>query len=145
MTAPPRRVARIQSRLTLLQYYPTITSWKLCTAYFSKLVPIHFRPGRTSFITSKITHDHIFTSSLAHRVTYLNTPSTTPSPTMSDKLDKKVIKEGNKQDYPKKGDQIAMNYTGWLYDAGASDNRGKQQVSSQLCSTPRELTFLQVR
>ena len=48
----------------------------------------------------------------------------------SDKLDKKVIKEGNKTDYPKRGDQVAMNYTGWLYDANATTNqyRGNQQV-----------------
>jgi hypothetical protein len=48
----------------------------------------------------------------------------------SGKLDKKLVKEGNQQDYPKKGDTVAMNYTGWLYDAGAENNRGSQSVRS---------------
>ena len=46
----------------------------------------------------------------------------------SGKLDKKVISEGNKTDFPKKGDEVAMNYTGWLFDANAANNRGSQYV-----------------
>lgn len=51
---------------------------------------------------------------------------------MSQKLDKKTLREGNKKDYPKKGDEVAMNYTGWLFDAGAEDNqnRGNKSVAT---------------
>ena len=44
-------------------------------------------------------------------------------------LQKKLIKEGNKSDYPKKGDTVSMEYTGWLYDANKPDNRGNKSVS----------------
>jgi len=51
----------------------------------------------------------------------------------SGKLDKKTLREGNEKDYPQKGDEVAMNYTGWLYDAGAADNqyRGNKFDSSE--------------
>ncbi len=64
----------------------------------------------------------------------------------SDKLDKKVIKEGNKRDYPQKGDKVTIDYTGWLYDAAASDNqnRGNQQVPVKPHSIAQKLTTLQV-
>ena len=42
---------------------------------------------------------------------------------MSSQLQKKMVKEGNKSDYPKHGDEVAMEYTGWLHDAGAADNQ----------------------
>jgi FK506-binding protein 1 len=48
---------------------------------------------------------------------------------MSAKLEKHLVQEGNGKDYPKKGDQVAMNYTGWLFDAKADQNRGSQSVS----------------
>jgi FK506-binding protein 1 len=44
---------------------------------------------------------------------------------MAQKLDKKVLSEGNKTDYPQQGDEVAMNYTGWLYDASATDNQNR--------------------
>jgi FKBP-type peptidyl-prolyl cis-trans isomerase len=46
----------------------------------------------------------------------------------SSSLEKKTLSEGNKTDYPKKNDTVAMKYTGWLYDAAAEDKqfRGKQ-------------------
>lgn len=49
-------------------------------------------------------------------------------------LQKKLVKEGNKTDYPKAGDTVTMEYTGWLYDAGASSNqyRGQQSVSDSV-------------
>ena len=37
-------------------------------------------------------------------------------------LHKETIQEGNKTDYPKKGDNVSIEYTGWLYDANASSN-----------------------
>jgi len=47
-------------------------------------------------------------------------------------VEKKIIEEGNGADKPKAGDQIFMQYTGWLYDAQAADNqfRGTQFDSS---------------
>lgn len=48
----------------------------------------------------------------------------------SQKLDKQVLSQGNGSDYPKKGDQVAMIYTGWLYDANATNNRGTKYVDS---------------
>ena len=44
---------------------------------------------------------------------------------------KEVIKQGNGQDYPSKGDKVTIEYTGNLYDGAAGkDNhhRGKQYV-----------------
>jgi FK506-binding protein 1 len=54
---------------------------------------------------------------------------------MAEKLDKKLVKEGNGKDYPKRGDQVAMNYTGWLFDANADQNRGAQSASLALAMT----------
>ena len=48
------------------------------------------------------------------------------------KLDKQVLSEGNRQDYPKQGDEVAMHYTGWLYSSEAAQNRGKQCVILQV-------------
>lgn len=46
------------------------------------------------------------------------------------RLDKKTIREGNKSNYPKAGDTVIMEYTGWLYDANKADNqyRGNKSV-----------------
>lgn len=43
---------------------------------------------------------------------------------------KKVLKEGNGTDKPKKGDEVTIEYTGNLYDDANADNdyRGKQSV-----------------
>ncbi|KAI4138865.1 MAG: hypothetical protein L6R39_006568, partial [Caloplaca ligustica] len=45
---------------------------------------------------------------------------------------RKVIKEGNGVDKPKKGDQVTIEYTGNLYDESKADNdyRGKKFDSS---------------
>ncbi|KAI4176116.1 MAG: hypothetical protein LQ348_006056, partial [Seirophora lacunosa] len=45
---------------------------------------------------------------------------------------KKVLKEGNGTDKPKKGDEVTIEYTGNLYDDANADNdyRGKQFDSS---------------
>ncbi|KAL8677687.1 MAG: hypothetical protein Q9186_005900 [Xanthomendoza sp. 1 TL-2023] len=45
---------------------------------------------------------------------------------------RKVLKEGNGTDKPKKGDEVTIEYTGNLYDEKEEDNdcRGKQFDSS---------------
>lgn len=45
---------------------------------------------------------------------------------MSSTLHKELIKQGNGHDKPKKGDEVTIEYTGWLYDANAAQHRGKQ-------------------
>lgn len=57
------------------------------------------------------------------------TPGTRPVADMS-RLDKKTIREGNGSNYPKPGDTVIMEYTGWLYDANKADNqfRGNKSV-----------------
>jgi FK506-binding protein 1 len=45
-------------------------------------------------------------------------------------LQKQLIKEGNKTDYPKTDDTVTIEYTGWLYDPSAANNRGTKSVSS---------------
>lgn len=46
------------------------------------------------------------------------------------RLDKKTISQGNGSNYPKPGDTVIMEYTGWLYDANKADNqyRGNKSV-----------------
>ncbi|KAE8352269.1 peptidyl-prolyl cis-trans isomerase [Aspergillus coremiiformis] len=44
---------------------------------------------------------------------------------------KELISPGNGQDYPQKGDNIAMDYTGWLYDTSKPGNKGTQFDSSE--------------
>ena len=41
---------------------------------------------------------------------------------------RKVLKEGNGKDIPKKGDEVTIEYTGNLYDESKADNdyRGTQ-------------------
>lgn len=45
-------------------------------------------------------------------------------------FNKKTVKEGNKTDYPKRDDEVTMEYTGWLYDPKKADNqyRGDKSV-----------------
>jgi FK506-binding protein 1 len=38
---------------------------------------------------------------------------------------KQLIQEGNKSDYPKNGDNVTMEYTGWLAEADGK-SKGKQ-------------------
>ncbi|KAL9625769.1 MAG: hypothetical protein Q9160_000089 [Pyrenula sp. 1 TL-2023] len=45
-------------------------------------------------------------------------------------VNKQTVSPGNGTDRPKKGDSITMEYTGFLYDANAPQNRGKQFDSS---------------
>ncbi|KAF2152032.1 FKBP-type peptidyl-prolyl cis-trans isomerase [Myriangium duriaei CBS 260.36] len=45
-------------------------------------------------------------------------------------VEKTIIKQGNGTDKPKNGDQVAMEYTGWLFQDGAKDNKGNQFDSS---------------
>lgn len=47
---------------------------------------------------------------------------------MATQFKKDVVSEGNKKDYPQKGDEVAMNYTGWLYDDSKPNKRGSQCV-----------------
>jgi FKBP-type peptidyl-prolyl cis-trans isomerase len=42
---------------------------------------------------------------------------------------KQTIEAGNGQDYPKKGDNVAIHYTGWLHDPSRPDNKGKEYVA----------------
>jgi hypothetical protein len=39
---------------------------------------------------------------------------------------KELLKEGNGTDRPQKGDNILMEYTGWLSDPASSNGRGKE-------------------
>ncbi|KAH7382513.1 hypothetical protein DE146DRAFT_230045 [Phaeosphaeria sp. MPI-PUGE-AT-0046c] len=43
---------------------------------------------------------------------------------------KVMLKRGNGIDFPKKHDEVSMEYTGWLYDESALDKKGKQFDSS---------------
>ena len=45
---------------------------------------------------------------------------------------KEVLAEGNKQDYPQKGDNISMHYTGCLYDENAPKKMGTKYVPFSL-------------
>jgi hypothetical protein len=48
--------------------------------------------------------------------------------TMASEFVKKLLSEGNGTDRPKVGDQVTIEYTGWLYDPkeSAKDFKGKQ-------------------
>jgi len=39
-------------------------------------------------------------------------------------VEKQTLATGNGQDVPKKGDTVTMEYTGWLFDANAPENKG---------------------
>lgn len=39
-----------------------------------------------------------------------------------------VLEEGDKQNFPKPGDNVAIHYTGWLYDPSQPENKGKKLV-----------------
>ena len=47
---------------------------------------------------------------------------------MATELRKQPIRDGNGTDRPQRGDEVTVEYTGWLYDAHAAANnyRGKQ-------------------
>jgi FK506-binding protein 1 len=64
-------------------------------------------------------------------------------------VEKQVIKPGNGSDYPKKHDEVSMEYTGtvprrphrsmshkdlgWLFDDAAPNKKGNQQVAADPC------------
>lgn len=48
---------------------------------------------------------------------------------MASQLDKKVLSPGNGADYPKVGDEVLMEYTGWLYDSSKADQEFKGNKS----------------
>jgi len=41
-------------------------------------------------------------------------------------VEKLVIRPGNGTDFPKKHDEVSMEYTGWLFDDDAPDHKGGQ-------------------
>jgi FK506-binding protein 1 len=45
-------------------------------------------------------------------------------------VEKKIIKEGNRVDFPKKNDVVTMEYTGYLHNKEASDSKGQKFDSS---------------
>ncbi|CAG8013353.1 unnamed protein product [Penicillium salamii] len=45
-------------------------------------------------------------------------------------VEKKIIENGNGTDYPKVGENVAIHYTGCLYEEGAENNMGKKFDSS---------------
>ncbi|KIX02300.1 uncharacterized protein Z518_08240 [Rhinocladiella mackenziei CBS 650.93] len=51
---------------------------------------------------------------------------------MATQLSKKLIRSGNNADYPKRGDEVTIEYTGWLYDPSKADEgyKGAQFDSS---------------
>jgi hypothetical protein len=52
---------------------------------------------------------------------------------MSQTPHKQLIREGNGVDKPQKGDEVTIEYTGWLYDASQAGNqyRGKEWVDAR--------------
>jgi len=46
-------------------------------------------------------------------------------------VDKVIISPGNGLDFPRKGDRVAMEYTGWLYQPSTIDNKGKKFDTSE--------------
>lgn len=40
-------------------------------------------------------------------------------------VEKKILKPGNGVDFPSKGDEVAMEYTGWLYNQAQASNSYK--------------------
>lgn len=47
---------------------------------------------------------------------------------MAEQLQKQTLVTGNGTDYPKRGDRVTIQYTGWLYQQGAPNNRGDKYV-----------------
>jgi len=41
-------------------------------------------------------------------------------------VEKQLLQDGNGVDKPKKGDEVTIEYTGWLYDANKAQHRGNQ-------------------
>jgi FK506-binding protein 1 len=49
---------------------------------------------------------------------------------MASEFKKDVLSPGNGKDHPEPGDEVTIEYTGWLHEAGKPDNKGKQFDSS---------------
>jgi FK506-binding protein 1 len=45
-------------------------------------------------------------------------------------VSKKITKEGNGANFPEAGDEVTMEYTGYLYDRSASEFKGQKFDSS---------------
>lgn len=45
---------------------------------------------------------------------------------------KQLISAGDGKTRPQRGDTISMEYTGWVYDANAPNNKGSQYVFKAL-------------
>ncbi len=41
-------------------------------------------------------------------------------------VDKKMLKAGNGTDYPRKGDEVTIEYTGYLLDPSKPDGKGTE-------------------
>jgi hypothetical protein len=55
---------------------------------------------------------------------------------MASEFKKDVLSPGNGKDHPEPGDEVTIEYTGWLHEAGKPDNKGKQSgLPQQLRST----------
>lgn len=46
-------------------------------------------------------------------------------------VEREITQEGDGKTFPKKGDQVAMAYTGWLYSPTEANKRGKEFDSSR--------------
>merc|ERR1711964_451481 len=80
--------------------------------------------------TQVTSRDHfIDLSSVSHYKVHFHSLPTT---TMASELQKNLIQPGNNTDYPKAGDKVTIEYTGWLHDPSKADNgyKGKQFDSS---------------
>jgi FK506-binding protein 1 len=53
-----------------------------------------------------------------------NTPAVEPG------VSKTVLKQGDGTEFPKKGDEVSMEYTGWIYDPSKPDKKGAKFDSS---------------
>jgi len=46
---------------------------------------------------------------------------------MAARLHRQLIRAGNGADRPKRGDEVIIEYTGWLHDPGAAANQYRGQ------------------
>jgi FK506-binding protein 1 len=46
-------------------------------------------------------------------------------------VEKTIIKNGNGTDFPKNGDDVAMEYTGWLFEPANDNKKGFKCVLSR--------------
>lgn len=62
---------------------------------------------------------------------------------MASQLDRKLISPGNNTDYPRKGDKVTIEYTGWLYDSSRANNeyKGDKYVFEMPHSTVKQVSL----